>query len=577
MTPDDSWELSAKGTGGVLVVRENDVLAELLRAVARRADVGDLIQEASERLQRYFGTASIGIYFVQGGDLVLKGLCVPERFGDEAVHAIREGYESVSLDDDLPGPRAMRERRTLRLAAGDTSLRPDVRKILRMLDVTLLLAIPVFVDGDAIGCGIVAVPEEVPLTAADQALLESALNVLAILHHRDQLRRRDAELSRQVFETSHMAAVGDLTATVAHEVNNPLGAIEQFTEALLLDEQVPGEVRDTLERVRSEAARAGVIVRSLLDFSHGGPDRPEPVDVAEAVERTLHLLGEPFLEGVGVNVEIEPDTPSAWIGARGLRQVLHNILVHARRSMEHVHDGGEIRLVGRRAGEQVEIVVDDQGPVLPPGYEHGTFTPFVMSGARRHALGLSLAHRIIREHDGAFSVEAWGEPDHEDPSRGGARFIVRLPSAPADADAGPGAERPLGRLEGTEILLVEDEAPVAEATRKLLERLGCRVTVHATAEAALEVLRGGYVPDLVLSDIRMPGIGGEGLHRALREERPELLPRIVFTSGDIVSPDLHRFLAGAGRPLLRKPYELDELRGVLLETLRGARPEDLPS
>lgn len=572
---DGESERPDKGLGGVLVARENDVLAEILRAVARRADVGGLIQEASHRLQRYFGTASLGIWFVQGGDLVLKGLCVPDRFGEDATRVIREGYESISLDDDLPGPRAMRERRTLRLAAGDPSLEPGVREILRMLDVSLLLAIPVFAEGDAIGCGVVGVPEEVPLTAADESLLRNALNVLAILHHRDQLRRRDAELTRQVFETSHMAAVGDLTATVAHEVNNPLGAIEQFTEALLLDEEVSGEVRDTLQRVRSEAARAGVIVRSLLDFSHGGPDRPLPVDVAEAVERTLHLLGEPFLEGVGVSVEIEPDTPPAWIGARGLRQVLHNILVHARRSMEHVQDG-EIRLVGRRAGEQVEIVVDDQGPVLPPGYEHGTFIPFVMSGARRHALGLSLAHRIIQEHDGAFSVEAWGEPGHDDPSRGGARFIVTLPSAPADAEAGPGAERPPGRLEGTEILLVEDEAPVADATRKLLERLGCRVTVRATAEAALEVLDGGYAPDLVLSDIRMPGIGGEGLHRALREERPELLPRIVFTSGDIVSPDLHRFLAGAGRPLLRKPYELDELRGVLLETLRGARREDLP-
>lgn len=573
---DGESEHPDKGWSGVLVARENDVLAEILRAVARRADVGGLIQEASRRLQRYFGTASLGIWFVQEDDLVLKGLCVPDRFGEDAIRVIREGYESISLDDDLPGPRAMRERRTLRLTAGDPSLDLGVREILRMLDVSLLLAIPVFAEGDAIGCGVVGVPEEVPLTAADESLLRNALDVLAILHHRDQLRRRDAELSRQVFETSHMAAVGDLTATVAHEVNNPLGAIEQFTEALLLDEEVSGEVRDTLQRVRSEAARAGVIVRSLLDFSHGGPDRPQPVDVAEAVERTLHLLGEPFLEGVGVSVEIEPDTPRAWIRAGGLRQVLHNILVHARRSMEHVHDGGEIRLVGRGAGSEVEIVVEDQGPVLPPGYEHGTFVPFLMSGGCRHALGLSLAHRIIREHDGTFSVEAWGEPDHEDPSRGGARFIVTLPSAPADAEAAPGAARPPGRLEGTEILLVEDETPVADATRKLLERLGCRVTVRATAEAALEVLRGGYAPDLVLSDIRMPGIGGEGLHRALREEHPELLPRIVFTSGDIVSPDLHRFLAGAGRPLLRKPYELDELRGVLLETLRGARPEDLP-
>jgi CheY-like chemotaxis protein len=125
------------------------------------------------------------------------------------------------------------------------------------------------------------------------------------------------------------------------------------------------------------------------------------------------------------------------------------------------------------------------------------------------------------------------------------------------------------------ILMVEDEAQVARAVMALLTREGHRVELASSAEQAVGRLQAGARYDVVLSDIRMPGMGGEGLCGWMRAEQPDLLARLLFMSGDLLSPRTEAFLRGANRPVLAKPFTLETLRAALAPFARPlSAPED---
>ena len=135
--------------------------------------------------------------------------------------------------------------------------------------------------------------------------------------------------------------------------------------------------------------------------------------------------------------------------------------------------------------------------------------------------------------------------------------------------SGPAAERDARPARSLAILVVEDEAQVARAVVALLRHDGHRVALVGTAEQAIETLGGTDADfDVVLSDYRMPGIGGEGLFEWARSHCPALLDRLVYMSGDLLSPRTQAFLEGAGRPVLAKPFNLDALRRALAPLAR---------
>jgi CheY-like chemotaxis protein len=126
-------------------------------------------------------------------------------------------------------------------------------------------------------------------------------------------------------------------------------------------------------------------------------------------------------------------------------------------------------------------------------------------------------------------------------------------------------------IAAAQILVVEDELPVARSVAALLIREGHYVTLAGSGEEAVELLAAeGATFEVILSDFRMPGIGGEGLFQWLRTTHPEWMDRLVFTSGDLLSPRTQAFLDDAGRPVLAKPFTLDALRTALAPFAKDA-------
>ena len=551
-----------------LFPRKNDVLAEICRAIARSADPREVVQESAVRLQRYFGTHAVAVFFESGGDLLLEGLALPDRL--EALTAdIRASWGVREAASDRPPVLAMRRRQILRWDAEDATLPPDVRAMLGRGEARMLTAIPIYVDGDPIGACSVATPAEKPLSAADEALLETALGVVGVVYRRGVLKELEAEHQRQAIQAHHLAAVGELAAGVAHEINNPLNTVVHFAE-LLLGGRLDPEAREHVQAILDETLRAARTVRSLQAFARSeGPGARAAASVEEAVQAILELQQHQLaLSNVDVQVDLPADLPRVRADAAHLRRILQNVVSNARHAIAQTGVAGEVLIHAERVGRCVEIVVDDTGPGITAEVAAAMFRPFFTTrpAGEGTGLGLAVAYGMVREHDGEIEGGNWGRPRVAGgaPDEGGARVTIRLPAdvepwqgaAPAaDPDAGPGR--------ALSILLVEDEPQVARSLMALLAREGHRVELSTSAEDAVARLGAGAAPDVILSDFRMPGMGGEGLYQWIRLERPDLLERLLFMSGDLLSARTEAFLESVSRPVLAKPFTLAALRAAL--------------
>jgi len=241
-----------------------------------------------------------------------------------------------------------------------------------------------------------------------------------------RLHGEKRDLARRAQMAEKLAAVGTMTAGLSHEIRNPLNAaalqlsvLERRLQRLPKDVQPP--LLEPLTVVKDEIRRLDHILEDFLQFARPREFVARSVDVQSVVNRVLDLLGgEAERRGIRLARDLEPVPPVAGDEER-LRQVLVNLGLNA---LEAVKDGGSVRVSSRLAvsGEEepsVEIVVDDDGPGVPPESRDRIFEPFFTTKAKGSGLGLSIVHAIVTQHGGRMRVETSPE--------GGARFVVTLP------------------------------------------------------------------------------------------------------------------------------------------------------
>jgi PAS domain S-box-containing protein len=368
----------------------------------------------------------------------------------------------------------------------------------------------------------------------------------------EELRVRDKLIS-----TERLAAVGEVVAGVAHEINNPLQAIMGCTELLIDGSASLGDqARKDLETVRAEAGRAGQIIRNLLGFVHRGAGERSLHDVNAIVQKIAALRAYHIRQmGIELEVHCHPEPLTARVNEDDIKQLLANLLLNAEHAIAGSGRGSRITLYTWRDAQGIAVQVADNGPGVPADLRGRIFEPFFstrQAGAGT-GLGLSISLGVALAHGGRLEFAPSPEggasfrltlPPYEDPDRPAA---VAMAEAPA-AGTGPRA------------LVVDDEEAVRLLLARMLERRGFQVLQAADGDAALALLAGAPF-DLVICDAQLPRITGTELFVRSTERQPKLQGRFVLVSED--GAPHQAAAARVGVPLLSKPFSASQLDSVL--------------
>jgi PAS domain S-box-containing protein len=376
-----------------------------------------------------------------------------------------------------------------------------------------------------------------------------------------EIKEAEDELSRQremLHESEKLSALGELLAGVSHELNNPLSVL--VGQALMLEEEASDEkFAARAEMIGKAADRCARIVKSFLAMARQEPTQLEPVDLATIIENALEVTAYSLRSsGIEVSLRMAENLPMVMADPDQMRQVLINLIINARDALQDVAEPRKLRITTsfRQKSQEVVVKVRDNGPGVPPEIGSRIFEPLfttkeVGSGT---GVGLSLCHRIIEAHNGSISTE-------RAPSEG-AIFAIRLPPAKKGARV-PSSKRPASsKTTECRTLVVEDDSDVGQIIAEVLELDGHSVDLAASGSIALQKIRRRAY-DVVLSDVRMPGMDGPSFYRALAKVRPEQLSTLAFITGDTLSQKVREFLDAAERPYLEKPISPEDLRKLV--------------
>jgi two-component system NtrC family sensor kinase len=378
----------------------------------------------------------------------------------------------------------------------------------------------------------------------------------------------EAQLQRQreaLFQSEKLATMGQLLAGVAHELNNPLSVV--MGQAALLQHVI----RDTRQaaqaaKIVQAAERCARIVQNFLALARQQPPERHSVHVNQVVREVVELLAYPLrIDNVDVRFALAPDLPVVWGDAHQLYQVVVNLVTNAHQAMREVAGPRYLTLAtGVNAeGQQVWLEVGDTGPGVEAALREHVFEPFVTTKppGMGTGLGLSLCQEIVAEHGGTIRL-GQAEPQ-------GAVFRVTLPvEAPHGAALEETPPAGVPTIRGKRVLVVDDEPGIAGVVAEVLALDEHVVDTVAHGGAALAKVRAQPY-DLILSDIRMPDVDGPSFYRELARQYPQLLPRVIFMTGDTLSASTRAFLEQTRVPCVRKPFTLVEIRAIVQRTLQA--------
>jgi len=382
--------------------------------------------------------------------------------------------------------------------------------------------------------------------------------------------------SRMV-QTEKLASLGLRAGGIVHELSNPLTTILGYAQRLRRREaDLAGSAKREVLGILAEAERAAGILRQLLQLSGEAHHVREPVSLNDLVDRTADLMRATLAQSaIRLTVEKGASVPGVAGDFGQLQQVLLNLLQNAQQAIAQSGKGGLIgvRTGGTPAG-RAKLEVWDDGPGVPGAIQARIFDPFFTTKPPGVGTGLGLAIVLgfVRQHGGTVNLLS--------PPKGGTLFVVELPAAKTSGAervtdstvlrltpaAGPG-ENGVGREHrAPRVLVVEDEPTVGGLIADVLRDEGMRVDVLRDGESALDRAEHEEY-DLVICDLKMPGMDGQKFFQSLGKRRNPLQGHVLFVTGDAVAPRTQEFLERHRLPYVAKPFRVEELsravRGML--------------
>jgi len=545
-TADGSWVdmettatnlLDVPGLRGIVLTGRN---------VTARNTTFQALQEARRRLEAVLDIAGAAIFVTDlDGTWVLANRSCADMLGkrpDEIVG--RRTDELLSLEEarrlEAHGREVLRAGHALQFDEL-IELNGETRQL-------LCTTVPI-IDGDGKATGLCGV-------AAD-------------ITDRWRAREEKEALEAALQRSQRMESLGQLAGGVAHDFNNLLAVILNYAE--FVGEELGDDhaaAADVAEIVRA-TQRAADLTRQLLVFSRHDHHRPEPVDVNRVALETQRLLDRTLGEDVELAV-VPAAEPVHVLADRGqLEQVLMNLVLNARDAMprggrvivsigEGVLTAQEAATRGVRAGRVVRVDVADDGEGMSRETAERAFDPFFTTKPKGRGTGLGLAtvYGIVTGAGGHIEIESHIQE--------GTTITMHLPLADPERPATEAAPTPLDDSNGKTVMVVEDEDAIRTLTRRILTRQGYDVVEADNPEHAISLCETTK-PDLLLTDVVMPGMSGKDLSKHLRELHPDL--RVLFMSGYTDNVMDRYGLDTSGDSLLQKPFNGRELLTAVQEAL----------
>lgn len=439
-----------------------------------------------------------------------------------------------------------------------------------------LLFIPLYGSGSAmVGTVMLAEPAAGPPAAESLSLIELFAGQMG---HAIQKKRLDREIKSmeaqlltvqsQLLQAEKMSAIGLLISGVTHELNNPLSGIMGFAQLLLASEVNP-KTRKHLERIHSEAIRSQKIVQNLLSFARRHKPQKTHEDLNRVIDGVLDLRAYQLkVDNVEVVRRFDVRLPKTMLDFHQLQQVILNVVNNSHHAMMEVGDRPR-RLVieTRRSGPMLRASFTDSGTGIPKDRLESIFDPFFTTkrGGKGTGLGLSVSRAIIKDHQGsvtADSVVGEGTTIHIDLPLVGEQRGNDTPEDETKEASGP----PLS----LRLLVVDDEMILVELLTEFLKMNGHQVDEARNGQTALKLaIANDY--DVILSDLKMPGLDGQGFYERLLKIKPAMARRFIFTTGDLANPKTQAFFQASGCPYLSKPFRLEMVLTLLQQIARNAQ------
>jgi PAS domain S-box-containing protein len=402
--------------------------------------------------------------------------------------------------------------------------------------------------------------------------LTGAVNIISDITERKKAEKERAVLHEQLQQAQKLESIGRLAGGVAHDFNNILSVILGYGDILLgkLHQQDP--MRDEVREIVTAGRRAEALIRQLLAFSRKQTLQPQVLDLNEQVRNLEKMLRRLIGEDIALDLALAEDLPPVLFDPGQLDQVIINLAVNSRDAMPK---GGKLLIetsaveldkayaaahTGASPGEYVLLAVTDTGCGMDKETAEKIFEPFFTTKEKGKGtgLGLSTVYGIVKQSGG--NIWVYSEPGK------GTTFKIYLPQTEEKQKT---REKIVASQEisgGEHILVVEDEESVRNLIKSALTRLGYSVTLAANGgEALLLVEEKGLKPDLVITDVVMPNMGGKELIDRLRRTYPGL--GALFMSGYTDNAIVHHGVLDQDTPFIQKPFTLQELGRKVHEVL----------
>jgi signal transduction histidine kinase/ActR/RegA family two-component response regulator len=392
---------------------------------------------------------------------------------------------------------------------------------------------------------------------ATRERLSKCLDMIAQAHSRHEAERE------QEIHAQKMAALGELSFGVAHNVNNTLTGILGRAQLILRNSHDKAKIEAGLDLIIKSAEDGAHIIRRIQDFARQRPSREfETISIADLLRDACEMTRprwESRSEFAQIRFTLNADCEAYIKGDPvELREVLVNMIYNA---IDAMPSGGEIRLATQEARERVVVCIGDTGTGMTAEVKQRLFDPFFTTkGKAGTGMGLAVSFGIIRRHEGAIEVDS-------EPGRG-TTFKISLPKVlTASPEAAGSLTQALTTAPGDDkirVLVVDDETHVREVLIEALEAEGCEVVSAESGEIALAIYdqyEGKF--DAVFTDIGMPAMSGWELCTEIRERSKTMPLAIISGWADAISVQSRDAVKADW--IVAKPFDIDKICNIALE------------